>query len=203
MLITRDGADLAQIRDLIEMARDQSLRTGEIIRRLRAFVSKGEVEVGAEPVDELIRDSVALVVASSFQPDIVVDYDLQAGPRMVLVDRVQIQQVLVNLLRNAVEAMREGETGTGEIVIASRTLDPETIEVTVSDTGPGLPQSFLDQPYQTFSSTKATGMGVGLSISRRIIEAHGGRLTGENRPEGGARFRFTLQTIEAKELLDA
>jgi two-component system sensor kinase FixL len=203
MLILREGADLFQIRDLIEMARDQALRTGEIIRRLRAFVSKGEVEVSAEPVDELIRDAVALVVASSFQPEIVVDYDLQSGPRMVLVDRVQIQQVLVNLLRNAVEAMRQGESGTGEILIASRILDSETIEVSVSDTGPGLPQSFLDHPFQSFSSTKQTGMGVGLSISRRIIEAHGGRLVGENRPEGGAIFRFTLQTIEAKELLDA
>ena len=203
MLLARDGADLNQIRDLIEMAREQSLRTGEIIRRLRAFVAKGEVEVRAEPVDELIRDAVALVVASSFQPDVAVEYDLQAGPLVVLVDRVQVQQVLVNLLRNSVEAMRQTEEGTGEIVVGTRSIDSETIEISVSDTGPGLPEGFLKEQWRSFSSTKANGMGVGLSISRRIIEAHGGRLVAENRPEGGAIFRFTLQTIEAKDLLDA
>ena len=122
---------------------------------------------------------------------------------MVLVDRVQVQQVLVNLLRNAVEAMRQTESGTGEIVIASRCLDEETIEISVNDTGPGLPESFLNEPYKSFNSTKEHGMGVGLSISRRIIEAHGGRLTAENRAEGGATFRFTLQTIEAREMMDA
>jgi two-component system sensor kinase FixL len=203
MLMAREGADLGQIKDLIEMAREQALRTGEIIRRLRAFVAKGEVEVRAEPVEELVRDAVALVVASSFQPDVVVEYDLQAGQRMVLVDRVQLQQVLVNLLRNAVEAMRQSETGSGEIVIASRCIDSETIEISVNDTGPGLPESFLNAPWRSFASTKKNGMGVGLSISRRIIEAHGGRLVAENRAAGGATFRFTLQAIEAKEMLEA
>jgi two-component system sensor kinase FixL len=203
MLLAREDADLFQVRDLIEMARDQALRTGDIIRRLRAFVAKGEVEVRAEPVDEVIRDAVALVVASSFQPDVSVEYDLQSEQRMMLVDRVQVQQVLVNLLRNAVEALRQTESGGGEIVIATRCLDAEMIEISVADTGPGLPESFLQTPYKSFTSTKEEGMGVGLSICRRIIEAHGGKLTAANRTEGGAIFRFTLQTIEEKELLDA
>jgi two-component system sensor kinase FixL len=77
------------------------------------------------------------------------------------------------------------------------------IEISVSDNGPGLPESFLKDPYKNFASTKEGGMGVGLSICRRIVEAHGGRLTAENRPEGGATFRFTLQTIETRELMDA
>jgi two-component system sensor kinase FixL len=203
MLLAREDADLFQVRDLIDMARDQALRTGDIIRRLRAFVAKGEVEVRAEPVDEVIRDAVALVVASSFQPDVTVEYDLQSEQRMMLVDRVQVQQVLVNLLRNAVEALRQTETGAGEILIATRCVDEEMIEISVADTGPGLPESFLKAPYKSFSSTKEEGMGVGLSICRRIVEAHGGKLTAGNRPEGGAIFRFTLQTIEEKELLDA
>ena len=203
MLLGQDGADPAQMRDLVEMARDQALRAGDIIRRLRAFVTKGEVEVRAEPVDEVIRDAVALVIASSFQPDIVVEYDLCSEQRLMLIDRVQVQQVLVNLLRNAVEALRQTESGTGEIVISSHCINSEMIEISVADTGPGLPANFFNPTYKSFSSTKEDGMGVGLSICRRIVEAHGGRLTAENGADGGARFRFTLQTIEAKELVDA
>jgi two-component system sensor kinase FixL len=202
MLMSREGADPSQMRDLVVMARDQALRAGDIIRRLRAFVSKGEVEVRAEPVDEVIRDAVALVIASSFQPDIIVEYDLRSEQRLMLIDRVQVQQVLVNLLRNAVEALRQTESGTGEILIATHCLDEEAIEISIADTGPGVPDNFL-KAHKSFTSTKEDGMGVGLSICRRIVEAHGGRLSAENTPAGGAIFRFTLQTIQAKELMDA
>ena len=108
----------------------------------------------------------------------------------MLVDRVQIQQVLVNLFRNALEAM--AQSPRRELVVANRKVADDMIEVEVSDTGTGFQDDVLPNLFQTFFTTKETGMGVGLSISRSIIEAHGGRMWAENNDAGGATFRFTL-----------
>ena len=110
----------------------------------------------------------------------------------MLADRVQVQQVLINLMRNAREAMQQGERR--EMAVDAHTLSSEFVEITVSDTGPGIADEVVDRLFQPFVTTKASGMGVGLSICRTIIEAHGGRLTVERNAAGGATFRLTLAT---------
>jgi two-component system sensor kinase FixL len=118
----------------------------------------------------------------------------------VLVDKIQIQQVMLNLMRNAIEAMQE--TSRRQLTISSAEIDEDAVEVVVTDTGPGIAAEIAHQLFQPFVTTKADGMGIGLSISRTIIEAHGGRLWVEPNPAGGTIFRFTLKAVSPEELTD-
>jgi two-component system sensor kinase FixL len=122
------------------------------------------------------------------------------GPRveLVLADKVQVQQVALNLIRNAVEAMDGCETR--DLVVGAKSAPDDMVEVFVSDTGPGLSPEVAEQLFQPFFTTKSQGMGVGLSISRTIIEAHGGRIWAEANPKGGTIFRFTLPAVQQGEL---
>ena len=192
-LILQDSGDATRIAELLQMANSQVIRAGDIIRRSREFVAKRDVEMRIEPVEAAIHDAVALVLVGSGQFDIRLRYDLDAEAAEMLADRVQIQQVLVNLLRNAVEVLRQLPRDQREIVIATRLTEYDEIEVSITDTGPGLPQSVIDRLYSTFVSTKGEGgLGLGLSICKRIVEAHGGELSAENVEGGGARFAFTV-----------
>jgi two-component system sensor kinase FixL len=196
-LILKDGGDAGRVGDLLQMANSQVIRAGDIIRRSREFVAKRDVEMRVEPVEAAIRDAVALVVVGSGQFDIRLRYDLDPAAGDMLADRVQIQQVLVNLLRNAIEVLRQVPRDQREIVIATRLAHADEIEVSISDTGPGLPQDVIDRLYTAFVSTKgAGGLGLGLSICKRIVEAHGGELCAENRENGGATFRFTVPRMD-------
>lgn len=196
-MLLEQGGDGARVADLLRMAEEQTLRSGEIIRRLRDFLSKRDVEKRLESVETTIREAVQLVLFGAAHDDIQLTYDLDPAVDMIFADRIQIQQVLVNLLRNAVDALRHQLRDAREIVIASRALEGGLIEIAVSDTGPGLPEEVSTQLYSRFATTKeGTAMGIGLSISRRIVEAHGGVLVAENRAGGGAAFRFTLPVLE-------
>jgi two-component system sensor kinase FixL len=198
-LILGDGGDAARIADLLKMANTQVQRAGDIIRRSREFVAKRDVEMRVEPVEDAIRDAVALVLVGSGQFDIRLRYDLDPEAGKMLADRVQIQQVLVNLLRNAIEVLRQVPREQRDILIATR-AGLDEIELSVSDSGPGLPQEVIDRLYSQFVSTKgAGGLGLGLSICRRIVEAHGGELTAENAVGGGAVFRFTVPRMDGHE----
>lgn len=128
-------------------------------------------------------------------------FNLDPAHDLVLVDRVQIQQVLVNLFRNALEAMANSDKK--ELSAGNARVADDMVEVTVSDTGSGLPEQVKAKLFQTFFTTKETGMGVGLSISRSIIEAHGGRMWAETNSAGGATFRFTLPLAPVGDLTDA
>lgn len=199
--LLKEGGDVQRVEEMLEQARGQSLRAGEIIRRLRDFVARNDSEVRAEPVEETLRDAVALVLVGQKQLDVTVRYDLDPDATLMFADRVQVQQVLVNLLRNALEAMRTAEIEDMTILVQTRVIDPETLEIAISDNGPGLASDFLEQVYTPFSSTKGeAGMGVGLSICRRIVESHGGELSANNLEQGGARFCFTLPMIDEREL---
>ena len=127
-------------------------------------------------------------------------FNLDPDCDLVLVDRVQIQQVLVNLFGNALEAM--ADTNRRELVVAHVRAAEDMIEVEVSDTGHGFSDDVRTKLFQTFFTTKETGMGVGLSISRSIVEAHGGRMSVESNPSGGATFRFTLPAAPSSESLE-
>jgi two-component system sensor kinase FixL len=200
MLIER-GEGGPRVTDLLRMGSEQTQRAGEIIRRLRAFVARGEVEMRVESVERTIRDAVELVLVGTGHFNLRVSFHLDPAARFILADRIQVQQVLVNLLRNAVQALKLVEPDDRQITITSEKLADQMIAITVTDSGPGLPAQVLETLFSRFSTTKGGtgGMGIGLSISKRIIEGHGGVLSAENAPGGGASFRFTLPGIEEGE----
>lgn len=187
-----------RIAEMLAMAEEQTQRSGDIIRRLRDFVAKRDVERRPESLEHVLDEAISLVLFGSRKSDIELVVELDPDLDTIFADRVQIQQVLVNLLRNAAEAIHAMPVpGPRRIEIRSAPGDNGMIEITVADTGPGLPDTFTEQLHARFSTTKTgAAMGIGLSISRRIIEAHGGTLTASNRPEGGAAVSFTLPVFE-------
>jgi two-component system, LuxR family, sensor kinase FixL len=193
-----DGEDAAVLRDAIGKAADQALRAGQIIRRLREFVSRGESEKTVENLPKLIEDASILALVGARESGIDVRFRLDPEARLVLADRIQVQQVLVNLVRNAIEALAETPPPRRlEIVTAGR--DAGMVEVSVADTGSGLTPEVLRNLFQPFVTTKRKGMGLGLSICRTIVEAHGGKISVERREGGGTVFRFTLRAAVERE----
>jgi len=188
-LLDAKPPNLERVRQAMQSAAEQTLRSGEIIRRLRAFVARGEVSRQSEDVANLVEEACGLALVGVKERGITVHITQdQTIPRAV-VDRVQIQQVLLNLIRNAVEAMDGSELRE----LAVRTgVQSDCVLVSVADTGAGIPQEIAAKLFQPFVTTKPEGMGIGLSVCRTIIEAHGGRLWVESNPAGGSVFRFTL-----------
>ena len=176
---------------LVDKAGQQILRAGEIIQRLRDFVSKGQLTRHVMDIGPVLNESVALALMDRSHRDIKVVEHVDPGARFVRIDRVQIQQVLVNLIRNAAEAM-EGSPRR-EITLATAPHEVGLIEVSIADTGSGLAADIAGRLFQPFVTAKPDGMGVGLSICRTIVEAHGGHIRAEANPEGGTVFRFTLE----------
>ncbi len=189
-----DPDDLPDIREALNDAAGEAMRAGRIVRRLRAFVARGEVEKTIERLPQLINEAAAFGLLGADEKSIRTRMDLDHEAQNVLVDRVQIQQVLVNLIRNAVEAMSASE----QRLLTIRTVadQPGFVRVTVADTGEGVALGMADQLFRAFVSTKAEGMGLGLSICRTIVEAHGGRIWMEPGEEGGTQFHFTLVRAE-------
>jgi two-component system sensor kinase FixL len=201
-LLNREGdKETAVIRDALEKAAEQSLRAGEIIRRLRDFVGHGEAEKRIESIKALVEEASALALLGAKERGVRVNFLFDAAADLVLVDKVQVQQVLLNLLRNAMEAMEQSERR--EILLSTAAGAGDLLTVNVADTGPGISEELALQLFRPFVTTKPHGMGVGLSISRTIIESHGGRIWVESNPGGGAIFRFTLRLVREPDLADA
>ena len=194
-----DGAQVPMLAGAVEEAANQALRAGQVIRHLREFVARGESERHIESLPKLVEDTSALALVGAREKGVRVSYRLDPRAKLVLVDRIQVQQVLLNLIRNAIEAM-EG-TPRRDLIVATRALPDEgLIEIRVSDTGPGIAPEIAAQLFQPFITTKPHGMGVGLSICRTIVESHGGKISVEGEPRRGATFRFTLRAVDEKEL---
>ena len=185
------------VREALDKASEQTLRAGDIIRRLRDFVSKGETERRVESVAQLVNEAGALALVGAKQHKVRVSYALDEDADRVLADKVQVQQVLLNLIRNAIEAM--ADSTVRDLTVSSSPVEDEMVEVRVADTGPGLAPEVQARLFEPFVTTKPHGMGVGLSICRTIIEAHGGRMWAENQPDGGAVFCFTLPAVTKEE----
>jgi two-component system sensor kinase FixL len=190
------GEEATMLTGALQEAAKQTLRAGSIISHLREFVTRGATERQVHDIKSLIEEAGALALIGSRERGIRTEFDFRAEHEQVLVDRIQIQQVLTNLMRNAIEAMKDAErrdltvrtlTGTGQVVVE------------VADTGPGISEEVASRLFQPFVTTKSGGMGVGLSISRRIIRSHGGDLTVRRNQSGGATFSFTLPTFEEAE----
>jgi len=187
-----DPADLPRLAETLDKAGDQALRAGDVIRRLRDFISRGETERRIENLPKLIEEASALAFVGSRDMGVRVAMRFDPSCERALIDRVQIQQVIVNLLRNAMDAMRDAPRRELELTVAPG--EPGFTLVRVSDTGSGLKPDALAHLFEPFMTTKKEGMGVGLSICRTIVESHGGSIWGENNTQGGATFRFTLPT---------
>ncbi|MDZ5646512.1 PAS domain S-box protein [Nitrospirillum sp. BR 11828] len=202
LLERAESADMPLAREAMDKASAQALRAGQIIRRLRDFIAKGGTDRRAESLDGLIEEAAALALVGARESGVRMELRLQRQDLRAVIDKIQIQQVLLNLIRNAVEAM----SGQPERIL-SITAAPDAVgfmEIAVADTGHGLDDAAMARLFQPFVSGKERGMGVGLSISRSIVEAHGGRLWPERNEHGGATFRFTLPLLsESEENQDA
>jgi two-component system sensor kinase FixL len=193
-------ANWSRVREAVEKAGDQALRAGQIIRRLRDFVARGETERRVESLNKIIEEASALALVGAKERGVRVRFQFDPHIDLVLADRVQIQQVLLNLIRNAIEAM-EG-VDRRDLTVSTAPFGNGEAQIKVTDTGPGIATEIADQLFQPFITTKQHGMGVGLSISRTIIEAHGGRIWVDQNPGGGAAFGFTLRTANSEEFGD-
>ena len=200
MLLGRDEVPHERVADAVDRAANEALRAGEIIRRLRDFVSRGETERSLESLSKLIEEASALALVGAKEHGIHVRFDFDPEVDLVLADKVQIQQVVLNLIRNAIDAMTESPTRHLEVGVTA--VGDNMAQIMVADTGPGISPEVAEQLFQPFVTTKRTGMGVGLSISRTIVEAHGGKIWVEGNAGGGAVFRFTIPRVGKEELFD-
>lgn len=189
------AGDAAKAETMLQKTVQQVERAGQILRRLRNFVRREEPRKQPEPVADLIEEAVALASIDSRSRGVAVEARIDPRVSTVLIDKIQIQQVLLNLLRNAFEAM--ADLPGRALVIGAVPVGPAMIEISVADTGPGLSPEVRAKLFEPFVTTKEAGMGVGLSICRSIIESHGGTLSAEDNPGGGTVFRFTLPAVGA------
>lgn len=185
-----DGPNNEMLGEAAEQIAEQTVRAGEIIKRLRGFVSKREPDRHTQDLNAVVEESLALGFVGAADTSVKLRTRLDRKLPHVPVDKVQIQQVMINLIRNAVEAMQEQPKR-----ILTVTTGPDEkgfVRVSVADTGPGLTKEIAESLFQPFRTTKETGLGIGLSICRTIIESHGGRLWMEPNNDAGATFHFRL-----------
>jgi two-component system sensor kinase FixL len=198
-----DGSESVQdlmLRDAIDRAADQALRAGQIIRRLRQFVARGESERQVESLPRLIEEASALALVGAKHDGVRVRYNFSPKADWVLADKIQVQQVILNLMRNAIEAMEPSERR--ELVLSITPNGSGMIDVSVADTGSGIAEDIMPHLFQPFITSKRHGMGVGLSISRTIVEGHGGRIWAEPNSGGGTVFHFTLRAVSEEDMTD-
>ncbi len=185
--------------EALDKASSQLHRAGHIIAHLREFVARGEPNKIEHGLHDLIRSACELVAPSAKEADVDILLFLDAADDKVLADKVQIEQALVNLMRNAIEAMDPSPVRKLSI---STTVDNEMIRTDVADTGRGLPTTAHSELFVPFNSNKSSGLGVGLSITRSIVEAHYGMIWADDNPGGGAKFSFTLPLARLEEVTE-
>jgi two-component system sensor kinase FixL len=189
------------MRDALDKAADQAMRAGHIIRRLRDFVARGESERRVESITKLVEEASALALVGVKDLGIRVQFKFNPAIDLVIADRVQVQQVVLNLIRNAMDAMETSQTRSLVVTIAPE--NSGQVRISVADSGSGIAPEIAEQLFQPFITTKRQGMGVGLSISRAIVEAHNGRIWVEPNPTGGTIFHFTLTVVNEGDVDDA
>jgi C4-dicarboxylate-specific signal transduction histidine kinase len=191
--LTRDHPDLEEAREAASRVVKDATRAAEIVSRVRLLFKKGAVQRELVDVNEVIREMLVLLRSEATRYSISVRTDLMADLPQIMGDRVQLQQVMMNLIINSIDAMKNLD-GTRALTIKSQRAEDEQLMVSVSDTGVGLPSQQSGQIFNAFFTTKPQGTGMGLRISRSIVESHGGRLWAADNSPQGASFHFTLPT---------
>ncbi len=188
--LTRDQPDVNEAREAAARMVKDATRAGEIITRIRSLFKKGMSQRELVDMNEVVREMLVLLQSEANRYSISMRTELEDLPH-IMGDRVQLQQVMMNIMINGIDAMKD-MTGKRELVIKSRRLEDEQLMISVSDSGVGLPSPQADQIFDAFFTTKVNGTGMGLRISRSIVEAHGGRLWASDSPPRGASFHLTL-----------
>lgn len=197
----------AQLSEQLDALVEEAVRAGEIMRRMKRLIDGGRVEPLREDINAIVREAARLALRGNGRQDAALQFDLAPGLPPVLADRIQIQQVIVNLVTNAFESVESPEDETvgigtcltsssGPILVSAVPHKGDWVRVTVRDSGPGIQEEALLTIFQPFRSTKPSGAGVGLAICRSIVRAHGGEIWAENNPDGGASFHFTLPVAD-------
>jgi C4-dicarboxylate-specific signal transduction histidine kinase len=190
-ILRRDPAASAELREILADIRRADLRAGEIIRRVRTLVTSRQAEREPVDVNTMVSEVLAFLQGEAKRRGVAVDAVLAPGLPALHADRVQLQQAVVNLCVNAMEAMADRAAGERRLTVRTAVAG-NGVEIAVGDTGPGIHSEHLKRVFDSFFTTKAQGTGLGLAITRSIVEAHDGRVSAENRAEGGALFRMTL-----------
>jgi PAS domain S-box-containing protein len=199
LLNNMEGEKIALIQHAVNEAAEEALRAGEVIRQLREFVARGGSEHQIEGLQRLVEEASALALVGAKEKDVKVEFDFPSEDPLVFVNRVQIQQVLLNLIRNAVEAMQD--VSQRDLLIKAQLIHAGAmVQLSVQDTGSGIAPEVLKNLFKPFTTTKQSGMGVGLSISRTIVESHGGKIWAESTPGEGTAFHFTLRTVDKEDM---
>jgi len=191
LLNSPDPETMDMVQEALNEAAKQSVRAGQIVRKLRDYVSRGEIEKRPTQLVPLIGDAVALIQAEMSSMNGEIDVSVEEGISDIMADPIQIQQVIINLVRNALEAM-EGQDGP-KVEIRAATVSGGLAMVTIEDNGPGIDREVADQLFKPLASSKSTGMGLGLSICKTIVEAHGGTIEAMPMETAGTRFVFTVE----------
>jgi len=194
MLEAANDPAVERARAVVNKAATQITRATDVMSRLRTFVKKGGIERRDETVANVIGEAADLALIGTRENGVKLQLCIAPHLPLVVIDKIQIQQVVVNLIRNAVQAMQASIRR--ELTIIAEVVEPYRIEISVTDTGPGIAPEIADRLFQPFVTTKPQGMGIGLSICRSIVESHGGQLSVKPNPEGGTSFHFCLPTTE-------
>jgi C4-dicarboxylate-specific signal transduction histidine kinase len=197
ILMAAGPATDPRIQEIIDDIYRSDLRASDIINSMRTLLKKRDIARAAVDMNRLVHDTTSLVIGEAVQNGIQVDLETSEVPLLVVGDRVHLEQVLLNLVINSIEALSSATISTRRVAIRT-SGENGCVTVSVSDTGPGIPQALLGRIFDPFFTTKADGMGVGLSISRSIVEAHAGGISAENDPQGGAAMRFWLPRCEGE-----
>jgi signal transduction histidine kinase len=195
LLLERDPLPLKEIRRVAADIRRDDLRAHEIIRGVRALLSKRESPIGLVNLNEVVGEIVQLAESEARKRNVVIRTDFASGISPLLADRVQLQQVLLNFILNGMDAMELTLTTEREIVVRTALVETSLAEFSVSDAGHGISEKRLPRIFDSFFTTKKEGMGLGLAITRSIAEAHGGSVSAENNAGAGATFRFRLPIL--------
>ncbi len=193
LLLQRPDPDLGEIRQILADIRRDDSRAAEVIDRLRKLLKRRLLEFAPISVEGLLQDVVGLLKSDAMARHVALSSVTTAELPPLRGDRVHLSQVLINLVLNGMDAVAELPPEKRRVILRAR-LDGEAVEVSVSDSGPGIPPDIIAKVFEPFFTTKPSGMGMGLSVSRTIVDAHGGRLWAENAPDGGAVFRLLLRT---------
>ena len=198
MLIKADPPKLQEVAEILADIKRDDRRASEVIARIRKMLRKTQFEVQEIDLNETIGEAMQLVAEDAKVKGVSLKTELELGLSKVRADRVEVQQVILNLMLNAIEILHDQHALKRELVIRSRRANGQAAEVSVADSGPGIPGDVLPHIFEPFVTTKSSGMGLGLAISRTIVEAHGGQIRAGSSPTGGALFTFTLPFAETQ-----